>query len=85
MVAGGGARCAQSELGAAGFSVPKNHHDWFVSHLNNRDELREIVKYYDFEDFIDSLRNDSGNFIQMYFEAAHNLFPKKNEADLTMI
>ena len=31
------------------------------------------------------IRNESTNFVQMYFEEAHNLFPKKNESDLTLI
>jgi len=37
-----------------------------VSHLNNTDELREIDKYYDFEDFVESLRRTSDRgFIRM--------------------
>lgn len=31
------------------------------------------------------IENQNSNFIQMYFEEAHNLFPKKNESDLTLI
>src|SRR5207248_11736183 len=37
-----------------------------------------------FRDSMDRfIKNEATNFVQMYFEEAHNLFPKKNEADLT--
>ena len=39
-----------------------------------------------FRDAMDRfIKNESSNFIQMYFEEAHNLFPKKDETDLTLI
>lgn len=57
---------ATQEPSSISANVLKNTQNWFVSHLNNRDELREVEKYYDFEDFSDSLRRTANRgFIRM--------------------
>lgn len=60
---------ATQEVSSVSSNILKNTQNWFIAHLNNEDELKEIKKYYDFGDFADGLvrfsaKNDKG-FVRM--------------------
>ncbi|MDX2008161.1 MAG: DUF87 domain-containing protein [Meiothermus sp.] len=60
---------ATQEVSSISSNILKNTQNWFVAHLNNEDETREIRKYYDYGDFVEGLvrfsaQSDKG-FVRM--------------------
>lgn len=54
------------EVSSISPSILKNTQNWFISHLNNKEEIKKLNSYYDFEDFSNNiLRNSDVGFARV--------------------
>lgn len=64
------------EVSSIAPSILKNTQNWSVSHLNNKDEIKTLEKYYDFADFSQSIiRNSDVGFARVKLFSNNFIIP----------
>ncbi|NDJ27820.1 ATP-binding protein [Campylobacter sp. MIT 12-8780] len=64
------------EVSAIAPSILKNTQNWFISHLNNKNEMQLLEKYYDFSDFSQSIiRNNDIGFVRAKIYSNNFIIP----------
>lgn len=64
------------EVSSVAPSILKNTQNWFISHLNNKDEVKTLEKYYDFADFSQSIiRNSDIGFARVKLFSNNFIIP----------
>ncbi len=67
---------ATQEVTSVDSSILSNTSNWVVTHLNNRKEVAELSKYYDFEDFAESIiRAEDVGFARLKTKSSRYIVP----------
>lgn len=78
---------ATQEVSGVAHQVKANTANWFVSHLNNRGELNELSKFYDFGSFADAiLASEDRGYIRLKTLSSPYIVPTQvDKYDVTLV
>jgi hypothetical protein len=70
--------CATQEVSSVDPIILSNTSNWIVTHLNNKAEVRELSKYYDFEDFSElTLKAEDVGFARIKTRSGRYIIPSQ--------